>query len=152
MPDVFTKRKRSEVMSRIRGRGNRDTELALLKILKTHRITGWRRHHPISGRPDFAFPVKRLAVFVDGCFWHRCPRCSNMPATNRAFWLRKLTGNVARDREVETRLLGRGWSVVRIWEHELRRPDAVLGRITRALDRLRRPQSGPFRSAGSRRT
>ncbi len=68
MADVFTKAKRSEVMSRIRGRGNKATELALAKLLRRHRITGWRRNQAVFGKPDFIFPKLKLAVFVDGCF------------------------------------------------------------------------------------
>ena len=96
MPDVFTKRKRSEVMSRIRGRGNKATEVALAKLLRKHRITGWRRNQSVLGKPDFVFRRQQVAVFVDGCFWHACPKHSNMPANNRAFWKKKLTANKAR--------------------------------------------------------
>lgn len=73
MADVFSKRKRSEVMSLIRGSGNKGTELALVQIFRAHRITGWRRHQAMFGKPDFVFAKIRLAVFVDGCFWHYCP-------------------------------------------------------------------------------
>ena len=66
MPDVFTQSKRSEVMSRIRGKGNRSTELKLLKLFREHGISGWRRHQPLPGRADFVFPKELLAVFVDG--------------------------------------------------------------------------------------
>lgn len=79
MTDIFTKAKRSEVMSRIRGRGNKETEIALLLLLRKHRITGWRRHPALFGRPDFAFAGHKLAVFVDGCFWHNCPKHFNVP-------------------------------------------------------------------------
>lgn len=133
MSDVFTKAKRSEVMSRIRGKGNRDTELALARLLRTERITGWRRHYPILGKPDFAFPKAHVAVFVDGCFWHQCPRCSNLPANNRAFWERKLSANVNRDRLVTRGLRSQGWTVVRIWEHSLRDSTAALRRVRSAL-------------------
>ena len=133
MSDVFTKEKRSEVMSRIRGKGNRDTELVLARLLREQHITGWRRHYPIPGRPDFAFPKIRVVVFVDGCFWHRCPKCSNMPSNNRRFWMDKLTGNVARDRKVNRAMVRAGWSVLRVWEHDLRRPDRVIGRIKEML-------------------
>ena len=121
MPDVFTKAKRSQVMSRIRGRGNKQTELALAKLLRAARITGWRRHAAIMGRPDFMFRKERVVIFVDGCFWHGCPKHSNMPANNREFWLKKLTGNKGRDRLVTRTLRKSGWGVVRIWEHELTR-------------------------------
>src|SRR5581483_11036763 len=119
MSDVFTPAKRSQVMSRIRGRGNRDTELALIKLFRTHRITGWRRSHTLFGKPDFVFPRLKLAVFVDGCFWHSCPKHATSPKNNAAFWQRKLTGNCARDRLVNRTLRRQGWRVLRIWEHEL---------------------------------
>jgi len=121
MPDVFTKAKRSEVMSRIRGRGNKDTELALIKLLRQQHITGWRRNQSVFGKPDFIFPAAKLAVFADGCFWHACPKHSNMPANNRAFWKRKLTANKLRDQLVARTLRSQGWRVLRIWEHDLAR-------------------------------
>lgn len=133
MPDVFTKAKRSEVVSRIRGRGNKDTEIALARLLRSTGITGWRRRQPLFGRPDFIFRELRIALFVDGCFWHGCPKHSNMPASNRAFWKKKLTGDQARDRLVTRTLRKAGWCVIRIWEHELRNPVRVLARIRKAL-------------------
>lgn len=133
MPDVFTKEKRSAVMSRIRGRGNKDTELALARLFRAQGITGWRRHTALVGRPDFAFRRQRVVVFVDGCFWHGCPKHSNMPANNRAFWMKKLTGNQARDRIVSRTLRKEGWRVVRIWEHELWKPLRALAKVRRAL-------------------
>jgi DNA mismatch endonuclease (patch repair protein) len=141
MSDVFTKRKRSEVMSRIRGRGNKETEIALRKLFRRYRITGWRRNQPLLGKPDFVFSKERVAVFVDGCFWHGCPthspparwlRKSSMQAwrprrlgdsslrTGKAFWRDKLAANIRRDRFVNRALRRQGWTVVRIWEHELR--------------------------------
>jgi DNA mismatch endonuclease (patch repair protein) len=131
--DVFSKRKRSEVMSRIRGKGNATTELALLGLLRANRITGWRRHLPLPGRPDFAFPILRVAVFVDGCFWHGCPRCSKVPVSNRGFWLRKLEANAERDRRVRRQLVGMGWRVLRVWEHELANPGRTVRRLELVL-------------------
>src|SRR3954469_11621529 len=121
MSDVFSPAKRSQVMSRIRGRGNKDTELALAALFRRHRITGWRRHQRVFGKPDFVFPKLKLAIFVDGCFWHCCPGHANLPANNRAFWKAKLEANKTRDRLVVRTLRGRGWRVLRIWEHELSR-------------------------------
>ena len=135
MPDVFTKAKRSEVMSRIRGRGNKDTELALANIFREQRITGWRRNQQIFGRPDFIFPKLKLAIFVDGCFWHGCPKHATWPA-NRAAWLRrKIEGNRARDALVTRTLRRAGWRVLRVWEHELawKIQARLLRRIQRAL-------------------
>lgn len=119
MADVFTKAKRSQVMSRIRGRGNKDTELALARLLRQNKITSWRRHYRIFGRPDFAFPKHKLAVFVDICFWHGCPKHSNLPVNNRAFWRKKLSTNKLRDRLVGRTLRLQGWRILRVWEHEL---------------------------------
>lgn len=135
MPDVFTTAKRSEVMSRIKGRGNKETELVLARLFRAEGITGWRRHDALVGRPDFTFRARRVVVFVDGCFWHMCPTHFNMPANNRAFWNKKLTANQARDRLVTRTLRSAGWRVVRIWEHELRKPARVLVRIRTALGR-----------------
>ena len=119
MSDVFTKAKRSEVMSRIRGRGNKETELVFAKLLRAHGITGWRRHQSLFGRPDFTFRNERIVVFVDGCFWHGCPKHSNIPINNRPFWQNKLLANKVRDRLVTKTLRGEGWLVMRIWEHDL---------------------------------
>jgi len=119
MTDVFTKDKRSQVMSCIRGKGNKDTEIALLSLFRAHRITGWRRHYPIYGNPDFVFPKQHIAIFVDGCFWHCCPLHYKEPATNNEFWRLKLAANIKRDQVVNTFLEKKGWQVIRIWEHEL---------------------------------
>lgn len=135
MPDVFHKAKRSQVMSRIRGRGNKATELALMQLLRRHGITGWRRFQNVFGRPDFLFRQVRLALFVDGCFWHGCPKHCKIPAGNRAFWKKKFTANKARDRRVNRELRKLGWRVIRIWEHDLaRRADACICKIQAALD------------------
>ena len=136
MSDVFTKAKRSQVMSRIRGHGNKDTELALMELFRSHGITGWRRRRPVFGKPDFVFQKQRVAVFLDGCFWHSCPNHSNLPANNRAFWKRKLDRNKARDRLVNRTLRREGCRVIRVWEHDLtrRKRPALLLKLERRLD------------------
>src|SRR4051794_23782609 len=98
MADVFTRAKRSEIMSRVKGRGNLATELELIRLFREHRIVGWRRHTRMFGRPDFVFTSNRIAVFVDGCFWHGCRRHGSVPVTNRKFWKEKLSRNRRRDR------------------------------------------------------
>lgn len=140
MADVFTRKKRSEVMSRIRSRGNKDTELALVKVFRGLHITGWRRHVLITlrsleygasetpkekqatlrVRPDFVFPKYKLAVFVDGCFWHCCPLHSTQPKSNVTFWRKKLAANRVRDRLVTQELHRSGWRAFRLWEHHLK--------------------------------
>jgi len=135
MTDVFSKSKRSDVMSRIRGKENKATEMALIKLFRRNRITGWRRNQPVFGKPDFMFPKNKLAVFVDGCFWHGCPKHATRPSTNRAFWNKKLAANKARDQIVKRTICTRGMRVLRIWQHELtrRNESRLLLRIRRAL-------------------
>jgi len=135
MADVWTKKKRSEVMSLVRSRGNKDTELVLVRLFRQNRIRGWRRHVAMMGKPDFTFREQRLAVFVDGCFWHGCPKHSRQPKTNRFFWRNKILANIARDRLVNRTLRRLGWKILRIWEHELTRKNEarLLRRIQHAL-------------------
>lgn len=135
MPDVFTKEKRSEVMSKIRGQGNKDTELALIKLLKAARVSGWRRNLKIFGKPDFVFKKEKVAIFVDGCFWHACPKHFNIPVNNKKKWQQKLSANKARDRLVNRTLKSLGWVVVRIWEHEFKRPERVIRKVQASLGR-----------------
>jgi DNA mismatch endonuclease, patch repair protein len=134
MADFLTPTERSRVMSRVRGRGNSATELRLIRIFRTHRIIGWRRNIPLFGKPDFVFPATRLAVFVDGCFWHGCPKHASWPIANRAFWRKKLEGNVSRDKIVTLTLRKNGWKVVRVWQHELKRMNEP--RLTARFKRL----------------
>jgi DNA mismatch endonuclease (patch repair protein) len=122
MADVFTKSKRSQVMAAIRGKGNRTTEWRLRSRLIQAGIRGWRvGSTEVLGKPDFSFGKRRLAVFVDGCFWHGCKRCRNIPAHNHSFWLRKIRSNRDRDARVTRSLRNKGWRVARIWEHQVRR-------------------------------
>lgn len=106
---------KSAQMARVRTR-NTEPEVVLRLALRRR---GWRYvlHPRLPGRPDFVFPAAKLAVFVDGCFWHRCPYHHSEPSTNRQFWQDKLTGNVLRDRRVNRQLRRSGWTVLRIWEH-----------------------------------
>lgn len=120
MTDIWDNDKRSSVMGLIRSKGNRSTELRLIAIFRELGIKGWRRNQKLPGKPDFAFRKERVCVFVDGCFWHGCPKCYRRPASNQDYWDTKVLRNAARDREVDTELGARGWSVLRIWEHQLR--------------------------------
>ena len=134
MADIWTKKKRSEVMSLIRGKGNKETENALLVLLRQNKITGCRRHLPLIGKPGFAFPSHKVAVFVDGCFWHGCPKCYTRPKTNCAFWDKKREDNMARDKRVNRQLRRQAWKVIRIWQHSLRKsPDICGRRVLRAV-------------------
>ena len=121
-------------LSRVRSGGNKSTEVRLIGLLRRHEVTGWRRRYPLIGNPDFVFPSVRLAVFVDGCFWHGHPRLCRLPATNRHYWIPKIQRNRQRDRKVGIALRSRGWRIVRIWEHELRtKGDQCVRKIQRHI-------------------
>ena len=136
MTDIWSTEKRSQVMAAVRSKGNRSTELRMAELFQTNGLKGWRRHQPLPGKPDFVFRREKVAVFVDGCFWHGCPRCYTAPSTRKAFWKAKLDDNRRRDRRVSRQLRAQGWRVVRVWECSLRkRPDASVRRVMRALER-----------------
>jgi DNA mismatch endonuclease (patch repair protein) len=114
----------------------RDTapEIALRRAL--HRLGyRYRVDVPLPGIPrrraDIVFTARRIAVFVDGCFWHGCPEHATWPANNAAWWASKLKANIERDRDTTARLVANGWTVVRIWEHE--RLDEALATVLRHL-------------------
>lgn len=172
MVDFLSRRKRSELMSRVRSTGNKATELRLIQIFRTNGITGWRRGRSLSlgvsglrfqasglkavrssgrVRPDFVFAQLRVVVFVDGCFWHGCPRHATWPKTRAVFWKKKIQTNKARDLRVNRELRRLGWKVVRVWEHELRRKNEV--RLLRRLAVVVGTKPGPVvrRLGGGRR-
>lgn len=125
----------SKTMSAIRGKHTKSTELALRMALVRARIKGWTMHPcNLQGIPDIYFPEAKVAVFVDGCFWHGCPRCGHIPKTNTQFWRTKIARNQERDQQTTRRLRANGISVVRIWEHALKKPE----RSARVVDRIRK--------------
>jgi DNA mismatch endonuclease (patch repair protein) len=133
VPDVFTKKKRSQVMAAIRSTGNKETEMKFASILRAADITGWRRHLALPGRPDFVFQRERIAVFVDGCFWHGCPKHGRKPGSNANYWLPKLARNRERDKAITTALRKAGWTVLRFWDHQLKSPAKIATKVTAAL-------------------
>ena len=142
MPKLLTPAQRAKIMSSIRSRGNQSTEIAFMRALRAGRITGWRRHSSLPGRPDFSFSEARLVVFIDGCFWHRCPIHGNAPTTNVSYWTPKIAATVARDLKI-TRLLRRqGYTVLRFWEHDVQaRPAWCIRRAQAVLAKKRREGS-----------
>jgi DNA mismatch endonuclease (patch repair protein) len=133
--DIWSQAKRSEMMAKIKSKGNKTTELRFLALLKERGITGWRRHARLPGRPDFYFPNERVAIFLDGCFWHGCGKCYREPSTNIDFWRNKLVGNRRRDRRNDRALRTKGVRVIRIWEHSLKNENLSSVRLT-ALVRM----------------
>jgi len=119
MTDTFDAETRSWIMSRVLSRGTKP-EQAVRKALKASGCRFSSRGKRLPGNPDFVIPDLRLAVFVNGCFWHwhRCPR-SRMPASNRAYWKRKIARNVKRDRKSKRSLTAAGWRYWTIWECSL---------------------------------
>ena len=119
--DVFTAAKRSQIMSKVRSTGNASTELKLIAEFKERKITGWRRNSKIFGHPDFIFPKLRVAVFVDGCFWHGHDCRNTKPKDNADYWRTKIERNQRRDQAATERLTALGYRVVRIWECEFQK-------------------------------
>lgn len=121
MADVFDSKKRSDIMSKVRSNNNKSTELALIKFFKENNITGWKRNYPVKGHPDFVFLDKKIAVFVDGCFWHGHDCRNTRPSDNAEYWQKKRERNIKHDKEVTAMFENRGWTVIRIWECELKK-------------------------------
>lgn len=134
--DLYPRETRSFVMSRIR-KADTGPERVLRRALWAAGARGWRLRAKLPGTPDIVFSRAHLAVFVDGCFWHGCPRCAiPTPRSNRSYWKPKIERNKARDRRVRRKLNALGWSVMRLWEHEIiRDPERCAARICRRLQR-----------------
>ncbi|MGA2434100.1 MAG: very short patch repair endonuclease [Bryobacteraceae bacterium] len=132
--DSVSPETRSKVMAKVRSQRNRSTEWRLRGSLIRAGICGWKLNPvDVCGKPDFVFRYERVVLFVDGCFWHGCPKCKGIPASNAVYWSRKLKGNRKRDRTASARLRKDGWRVLRIWEHQLKELGPVLTRIKNAL-------------------
>lgn len=131
---TFGNLSRSQLMSRVRSTGNQTTEKRLAGLLREKGLTGWRRHQPLPGRPDFVWPKMKVAVFVDGCFWHG-HNCRNLtPKKNSSAWQDKIQKTRARDRRNSRLLRQLGWKVIRIWECRLTKsPSQCLARIRHKL-------------------
>jgi len=138
---LFTKPgvSRSSNMRAIKSKGNHSTEWRLRSMLVRQKIKGWKMHNQeIIGSPDFVFPTKRIAIFLDGCFWHGCPICGDIPKTNCEYWKAKLARNISRDKINTRQLRKQGFTVIRIWECALKKnPTRYLQRIRDTLERSR---------------
>jgi DNA mismatch endonuclease (patch repair protein) len=148
MADWLTPAQRTRNMSSIRSKGNATTEVAFLAILRESKVTGWRRHPNLPGKPDFVFKKNKVAVFLDGCFWHGCPRCYRLPDDNRTYWKSKVTKNRLRDRRRNRELRSLGWRVLRFWEHSLE----SLAERARVLSNLKRALGSSSRNSGAEGT
>ena len=132
--DTVSRQVRSSVMSKVKSKRNRSTEWRLRGLLIQSGLRGWEVHPDgLAGAPDFVFRAERLVIFTDGCFWHGCPRCRRVPSSNTEYWDGKIARNRKRDRLVNAALRQQGWTVLRIWEHELNVLNVVAARIEKAL-------------------
>lgn len=122
-------------MRAVRGSGNISTELRFVSLLRRNKIGGWRRGSLILGRPDFVFVREKLAVFIDGDFWHGHPSRLRLPNTNVSYWRKKIHNNIKRDRRVDRQLRKSGWTVLRVWESSLVNDGVVISRVRSALRR-----------------
>jgi DNA mismatch endonuclease (patch repair protein) len=120
MVDNLKPADRRKTMQAVKGKGTR-LERRLFSILAAMRLNGWKKNVAnVVGKPDVIFPTRRVAIFVDGCFWHGCPYCHRkLPVTNRKYWRRKIERNIALAKSTNRKLRDDGWIVIRIWEHAL---------------------------------
>lgn len=135
MADVFDGKKRSEIMKKVRSRNNKSTKLKLIQVFSENSIKGWRRGYPVKGHPDFVFLDKKIAVFVDGCFWHGHDCRNTRPADHAEYWAKKRERNIRHDKEVTAMFEQRGWRVIRIWECELKKKNREL--LLRKIESLK---------------
>ncbi len=126
MADVFTQAERSQIMRKIKSSGNKSTEGKLVVFFQERSIVGWRRHYNVKGHPDFVFLDRKIAIFVDGCFWHGHDCRNTRPTDNADYWRNKRERNMAHDKEISERFRQRGWTVIRIWECELKKKNLYL--------------------------
>lgn len=129
--DWLTPEQRSRNMSAIRSSGNKSTEKAVRFRMIRAGVSGWKLcTGALPGKPEFVFEAARVVVFLDGCYWHGCPKCYRAPTSNSGYWSEKFRRNKDRDKRVGRLLRRDGWKVVRIWEHEIERaPGLVVEKI-----------------------
>lgn len=133
---------RSEIMARVRAR-NTSPELAVRRALYASGLR-YRVHQRVHGaRPDIVFGRRKIAVFIDGCFWHMCPVHFRLPSTNAAYWKKKVNSNVERDSRQDRELKALGWTVLRFWEHEVDKDvNGIVARIALEVSALSIRSSG----------
>jgi len=122
-------------MRQVKGSRNKSTELKLIQLFKSHSIKGWRRNYRLIGKPDFVFPKNRIVIFVDGCFWHGHNCRNTKPEDNKEYWTNKIKNNKQRDRLVTKQLTSINWTVIRIWECEIKDTALTINKIQQHITR-----------------
>lgn len=129
--------KTRKVMSAVKGKNNRSTEERLAMLLARNKISGWTRNYLlITGKPDFYFKNEKIAIYVDGCFWHGCPKCGHIPKTRTEYWKAKIEKNKERDLKVTLENEQNGVLVLRFWEHELKNKNGRKNAIDKILSSI----------------
>ncbi|HEX4463336.1 MAG TPA: very short patch repair endonuclease [Solirubrobacterales bacterium] len=142
MTDTRTPEQRRRIMAAVKGK-NTAPEVALRRALHAAGVRGWRNHYkPAAGTPDLAWPALRVAIFVDGAFWHGHPS-RHKPGRSGAYWDEKIAKNVERDRRVDAELEAEGWMVLRVWDFEVRKELPAVVERTLAVLRTRLPAESP---------
>lgn len=134
MTDVHTPEQRSYNMSQVKGKDTKP-ELRLRTELFNNGLRGYRVKTKLPGKPDIVFTKKEVVIFIDGCYWHKCPKCFKLPKSNVKFWKDKINGNVRRDKEVNKVLKMMGFKVLRFWTHEIKEDfDGIYKKIFKSLN------------------
>lgn len=129
--DKVSKEMRSRIMSAIRSKDTK-MEIAFRKALFKKGVRFRKHVSGLIGKPDIAVKSKRVAIFLDSCFWHRCPRHFRKPTSNKRYWNNKIARNIERDEEINKHYNSAGWKVIRFWEHDTER------NLTRAVKKAYR--------------
>lgn len=132
MADTFTKEQRSQIMRQVKSNRNKSTEIKLIRFFKDNSIKGWRRKFKLFGKPDFVFPLTRKAIFVDGCFWHGHSCRNTNPKDNKEYWQQKIARNKIRDKLVVKTLTAKGWTVIRVWECDLKKEKTLKAKLNKS--------------------
>lgn len=122
MVDIFSKKKRSEIMSKIRSKDSK-IEVEFRKALWKKGFRYRKNPTKYFGKPDLVLPKYKTVIFIDSCFWHGCKKHGTIPATRKKFWTEKIKKNRQRDKDVNNHYKKESWKVIRIWEHDLKKKD-----------------------------
>ena len=135
MVDIYSKSKRSDIMSRVKNRRTKPED-QVATLLRSLGVKYRRNVKTLPGQPDFVVKSKKLIVFVNGCFWHGHPNCNRakLPDSNRKFWEKKINANKRRDQHNARKLRKEGWHIITIWQCKLRKPSSVMNRLKKQLN------------------
>jgi len=122
MADIFTKKKRSEIMSKVKSKDSK-IEIAFRKELWRNGFRYLKNSTKYFGKPDIVLLKYKTVIFVDSCFWHGCKKHGSIPKSRKDFWMKKIERNKTRDKEVNRVYKKEGWRVMRVWEHDLKDKD-----------------------------